>query len=197
MKNKIFFSLLTVIMVLCGMECSAKTYFLAWKNGQYTIFEKPDSITFLDTTIKLDTVVIDPSIIGGQSLNVNNDCPEKTWQKVYQNDENGNTVSGSKQALIAATLLGMEVKVAIVYPNNPGQTYLTPAENVWIRDGEVTIQNASQISVRDDLTIQSDPYYWIVMLNTKGVINTSRWALGEHRSKGNGEDHVRVTWFVR
>lgn len=121
----------------------------------------------------------------------------QTWKMVYQNDENGETVLGDKQDLIQAALDGKDIRVAIVYPNIPGQIYTVPAENVWVRDGEVTIQNASQISVRNDLTVQSDPYHWIIMLNTQGKLNASRWLLGEHSSNGDSEDYVIATWYVR
>lgn len=121
----------------------------------------------------------------------------KPWKKVYQNDENGKGIYGSKELLIKSIEKGKDVKVMLVFPAVHGQEFYTYAENIWIKNGEVTIQNASQISVTEDYKIQSDAYHWIIMINTKGEIQMSRWRLGEHSNKGDNSGKVSVSWFVR
>ena len=120
----------------------------------------------------------------------------QSWEKVYQNDANGNPMFGSKEALIKAVRDGKDVKIMILTPV-VNQEYYTPAENVWIKNGEVTIQNAQSVSVGNDLNILPDAYNFIIMVNTMGVRHMSRWSLGEHKNKGNSSDRVNVTWFVR
>jgi uncharacterized protein YlzI (FlbEa/FlbD family) len=118
----------------------------------------------------------------------------QSWEKIYQNDENGKPLFGNKHALIEAIKAGKDVKIMMM---NGDFEYYTPAENIWIKDGTVTIQNTQQVAVKDDLTIQSDAYNWIIMVNTNGVRHMSRWRLGEHTNKGDNKDKVNVTWFVR
>lgn len=118
----------------------------------------------------------------------------QSWEKVYQNDENGKPLFGDKVALIEAIRSGKDVKIMV---KNGNFEYYTPAENIWIKNGTVTIQNAQQVAVNEDLTIQSDAYNWIIMVNTNGVRHMSRWRLGEHTNKGDNRDKVNVTWFVR
>lgn len=121
----------------------------------------------------------------------------QTWKKVYANDENGKPLMGDKQELIRAIEEGAEVRVMLVYPNVPNQEYFTPAENIWVKNGEVTIQNISQVSVNDDYTFQYDPYYWMIMVNTQGELEATRWLVGEHTTKGRNKQKASVTWFVR
>lgn len=121
----------------------------------------------------------------------------QSWKKVYANDENGMAVMGSKKKLIKAIEEGAEVRVMLVYPSHPGQEYFTPAENIWVKNGEVTIQNISQVSVNDDYTFQYDPYYWMIMVNTQGELEATRWLVGEHTTKGRNKQKASVTWFVR
>ena len=118
----------------------------------------------------------------------------QSWEKIYQNDENGQSLYGHKSDLIAAIRSGKDVKIMT---KNGEHEYYTPAENIWIKNDVVTIQNAQQVSVRDNLTIQSDAYNWIIMVNTEGVRHMSRWRLGDHSNKGDNFDKVNVTWFVR
>lgn len=119
----------------------------------------------------------------------------QSWQMIYKNDKNGDPLFGQKEDLIKAIREGKDVKIMT---ESPGQEYFTPAENIWIRNGVVTIQNAQQVSVDgNSMTIQKDAYNWIIMVNTEGVRQMSRWRLGEHTNKGDNSDRVNVTWFVR
>lgn len=58
------------------------------------------------------------------------------WKFVYENDSNGNEVSGSKKQLIKAINNGSSVKALIVYEE--GERVTSIQENVvFIRYGEV------------------------------------------------------------
>ena len=60
----------------------------------------------------------------------------QSWEKVYQNDENGKSLFGDKVALIEAIRSGKDVKIMV---KNENFEYYTPAENIWIKNGTVTI----------------------------------------------------------
>lgn len=107
----------------------------------------------------------------------------QTWKQVYANGENGNPLMGDKQELIRAIEEGAELRVMLVYPNVPNQEYFTPSGNIWIKYGKVTIQNISQVSVNDNnYAFPQGPYYWMIMVNTQGELQTTRLLVGEHTS---------------
>jgi len=120
-----------------------------------------------------------------------------TWKLVYENDQNGKTVNGDIHFLIDAILEGKEVRV-LTY--NDEQIYLTDAENIWVRNGIVFIQNSSNISASftgDNLFFIDDTYHWYFTLNSEGKRNMSRWLVGEHTLKKNSSDKVAIKWFIR
>lgn len=119
------------------------------------------------------------------------------WKQVYENDYNGKALSGSKTALIKAIRKGKEVRLRLQYDGYPNQEYFTPAENIWVRGDEVTIQNMTQVSVHPDLSFQSDAYRWVIMVNTNGLMLMTRWLLGEHTNKGTNSQRAHVTWYVK
>lgn len=89
-----------------------------------------------------------------------------SWNKVYENDENGNRTSGNFQDLLKAIRQGNEVRMLITFAELPKQEYFTPAENIWIRGGKtVYAQNISHVSVTSeadgDLRFQDDSFYWM------------------------------------
>jgi len=123
-----------------------------------------------------------------------------SWTKVFANDEVGKVVFGDINTLINAIRQGQEVRMLLKFPDSPRQEYFTPAENLWIRGNVVYAQNVTHVSVKDepngDIVFQDDPYYWMIIVNTKGEIDMTRWLVGEHTSKGHTQGKVAVTWFV-
>ncbi len=120
-----------------------------------------------------------------------------TWKLVYENDPEGNTINGDIDSLINAVQNGKELRV---FTYTVEQQYITDAENIWIRNGIVYMQNSSNIGVSfkgERLFVQDDAYHWYFTINTKGERNMSRWLVGEHAPKGDNSDRIAVKWFVR
>lgn len=88
----------------------------------------------------------------------------------------------------------------IKFPEVPGQEYFTPAENLWIRGNAVYAQNVTHVSItvdnHGDVWFKDTAYYWMMIVNTKGSIDATRWFVGEHKSAGRTRGKVAITWFV-
>ena len=122
-----------------------------------------------------------------------------SWKLVYENNKDGEVITGSVDDLIEAIKNGKELRV-VTYNDEKQTAYATIAENIWINNGMVYFQNTSHISVEykgDDLNFQNNAYHWYIIINTKGVRNMSRWYVGEHTPKGNSSDRVAAKWFVK
>ncbi len=120
------------------------------------------------------------------------------WQLVYENNKDGKAVNSDIKQLIEAIKNGKEVRVVTL----AGDNYTTAfnAENIWIKNGIVYIQNTQHISVKfkeDKLLVKKDAYHWYVILSSKGDRTMSRWSVGAHLSRGNNQDKVALRWFVK
>ena len=97
-----------------------------------------------------------------------------SWELVYAHDANGNKVSGDKNLL-------------------------TDAQCLWVRHGNVYAQNTSHVSVQfhgDVLKFKDDAYWWMIVADTNGNIDMSRWSVGQHTAKGHTSDRWAMKWFV-
>ncbi|MBN1186063.1 MAG: hypothetical protein JXB49_27525 [Bacteroidales bacterium] len=122
-----------------------------------------------------------------------------SWQLVYENNNEGEVINGSVADLIEAIKKGKELRV-VTYNDEKQTGYATIAENIWIKNGIVYMQNTTQISVQyngDDLNFQDNAFHWYIIINTNGIRNMSRWYVGEHTPRGNDSDRVAAKWFVK
>ena len=86
----------------------------------------------------------------------------QSWEKVYQNDENGKPLFGDKVALIEAIRSGKDVKIMV---KNGNFEYYTPAENIWIKNGTVTIVSNEELQEVEGWELSEDK----LKLNLKQV----------------------------
>lgn len=130
-----------------------------------------------------------------------------SWTRIYANDESGTPIFGTLHALLTAVREGKEVRMQLQFAERdkrderPKQEYFTPAENLWIRNGHLYAQNVTHVSVTlsqpdQDIVFQDDAFYWMIIANTKGQLDQTRWLVGEHTSRGRSQTRVAVTWFV-
>jgi hypothetical protein len=65
-----------------------------------------------------------------------------SWKFVYENDKEGHVVRGDINSLIDAVTQGKEVRV-MIFNEDSENLYITEAENIWVRNNIVHIQNTS------------------------------------------------------
>lgn len=122
-----------------------------------------------------------------------------SWTKVYENDAQGAATFGTIQALMDAIRQGNEVRMRIRYPNVADQEFFLPAESLWIRHGNVYAQNTSLVSASfadTDLLFQEEAYLGFIIASTTGLLDQSRWLVGEHTSRGHTRIRASVTWYA-
>lgn len=121
-----------------------------------------------------------------------------TVKLAYQNDKNGNRVTGSKEALISAISAGASLRICVISDDEAGHlTAFTPSL-VIVRRGHVFAQN---ISIGGDWKIDDteildfvQPIIHIAQnYSTSGrVVNIFTTATGENRSVYN----YALQWYV-
>ena len=119
-----------------------------------------------------------------------------SWELAYAHDANGNKLSGDKHLLIESVKTGQPVRVLISYSDHD---YVTDAQCLWVKDGNVYAQNTSHVSVEFQgavLKFQNDAYWWMIVADTNGYIDMSRWKLGAHTPKDHTSDRCAMKWFV-
>ena len=119
-----------------------------------------------------------------------------SWELAYAHDANGNRISGDKNLLINSVRDGQPVRVVIDYGD---QDYATDAQCLWVRNGNVYAQNTSHVSVEfkgDVLKVQDDAYWWMIVVDTNGNIDMSRWSVGAHTDRGHSADRKAIRWFT-
>lgn len=121
-----------------------------------------------------------------------------SWQLLYAHDCGGEPTAGDLNLLIEAIRNGHRVRMLIEFKHK-NQEYITEAENIWIKNNTVFAQNTSLVSVsfhRDKLSFHEDSYHCMMVVSTKGDLDTIRWSVGEHKKRGHTQDKVAVKWFV-
>lgn len=130
-----------------------------------------------------------------------------TYQLVYKNDKQGNTVSGSKEALINAIRLGASVKIGW---GSQGETRTIEhlSEPIWIaipNEEEVIAYLDPQVFARldwNDLTATysdslSATTEWRVAITTNGEFDAIWYDRKEHRiTRRVPQKHV-MSWYVK
>ncbi len=127
---------------------------------------------------------------GSQLTNINR------WSLAYAHNANGDQTAGNFNDLINAVQNGSQVRILI---DGNDQQYATDAENIWIKNGIVYVQNTSHVSIafdEDVLRFQDNSYWWMIIVSTKGDRDMIRWNVGEHTPRGHTNDKVAVKWFI-
>ena len=117
----------------------------------------------------------------------------------YENDANGNTVSGDKDTLIAAIMSGRSIRVLIVYDDATRVTAID-ASAVFVRYGEVFAQvswaSASwQPPNRDQMTYLEPHSEYMVILSTTGYASRRKLTFPE-ASTADKTNHYGVKWYL-
>lgn len=119
-----------------------------------------------------------------------------SWELAYSHDANGNMLAGDKKLLIDSALNGQPIRFLIDYKEHQ---YATDAQCLWVKNGNVYAQNTSHVSVQfqgSALKFQNDAYWWMIVADTNGFLDMSRWNVGEHKDRGHTRDRHPMKWFV-
>ncbi|HIC88574.1 MAG TPA: hypothetical protein EYP04_04130 [Anaerolineae bacterium] len=77
-----------------------------------------------------------------------------------------------------------------------------PCETVWLGDDgrSVHCQNSALISAgfdeNGDLRYEDDAYHVFTIFNTSGLVDISRWNVGEQVDRGHTSERHELTWYV-
>ncbi|XP_067651658.1 uncharacterized protein [Haliotis asinina] len=113
------------------------------------------------------------------------------WRYVYANDENGNEVGGSLDALIEAVEDGHRVKA--LFGN-----YSAELDNFRILGGHVSGQIVSFLEKNGTLELNTNVTWAFRILNTDGTVNTFRVLVGEAADGPGGDttERMPIAWYV-
>lgn len=123
------------------------------------------------------------------------------WQLAYAHDKSGKRTAGNLNTLIKAVKNGAEVRLVVPDEYNHAE-FITQADNVWVRDGNVYAQTTPMVSSvwrGDQLVFVNDSFYWMFNFSTTGARDVIKWQVGEHKLGPNGQENDRsgASWFVR
>ena len=122
-----------------------------------------------------------------------------SWTMLYAHNYDGEKTSGELNLLINAIRNGHQVRIVIKHQDGDYE-YATYAENLWIRNSIVFAQNTSAVSSSfsgNRLRFHEDCCHWLIIVNTKGEMEMSRWNLGEHKKREEAIcQKVAVMWFA-
>jgi hypothetical protein len=119
-----------------------------------------------------------------------------SWELAYAHDANGNRLAGDKALLAESVRNGQPVRFLIEYGDH---VYVTDAQCLWVKSGTVYAQNTSHVSVDFQgalLKFQNDAYWWMIVADTSGNIDMSRWLVGAHTPKNPNSERRPMKWFV-
>lgn len=111
------------------------------------------------------------------------------WTLAYKHDRNGANIKGSKDYLKSAILNGHRVKVI-------RSRYSIEADNVQIKNGEVSAQLLGQVSKASIQKFQDNAYWHWQHVSTTGDVNTVRYNVGSKTNRGNDDSKVEVSWYI-
>ncbi|KAK3596743.1 hypothetical protein CHS0354_036367 [Potamilus streckersoni] len=117
------------------------------------------------------------------------------WLKILENDEFGLIVTGSKEDLVKAVLVGAQVRVYV-----PEWGYLTSLQNLHTITNEICGQAVFHISKFAYDRFLSNAYWYFLNLCSTGNVHASRWMVGEHTQlhvKPETKYNLGMQWFVR
>ncbi|VDI07857.1 Hypothetical predicted protein [Mytilus galloprovincialis] len=114
---------------------------------------------------------------------------DSCWQLAYSHDGNGVPMDGSLDLLKAGILSGHRVRI-VVGP------YSIEADNLLIKDGQVSAQLLGHVSKKDVDVFQEDVYWFWQHVATTGEVETIRPFVGDIKYKGMSGGRHSVKWFM-
>lgn len=111
------------------------------------------------------------------------------WSLAYEHNEHGQSIDGSVDYLRSAILSGKRVR--LLYHSG----YLIEADELIIRNGHVTAQVLGHVS-NSGKTFHSDAYWYWENVATTGDVETIRYNIGSHTSRGKTNYRQRIKWFI-
>ncbi|CAC5361159.1 unnamed protein product [Mytilus coruscus] len=111
------------------------------------------------------------------------------WSLAYEHNEHGQSIDGSVDYLRSAILSGKRVR--LLYHSG----YLIEADELIIRNGHVTAQVLGHVS-NSGKTFHSDAYWYWENVATTGDVETIRYDIGSHTSRGKTNYRQRIKWFI-
>ncbi|CAG2184451.1 unnamed protein product [Mytilus edulis] len=111
------------------------------------------------------------------------------WSLAYEHDEHGESIDGSLDYLRSAILNGKRVRL------HYHSGYLIEADELIIRNGHVTAQVLGHVS-NSGKTFHSDAYWYWENVATTGAVETVRYNIGSHTSRGKTNYRQRIKWFI-
>jgi hypothetical protein len=117
------------------------------------------------------------------------------WVLAYENDKDGNTVSGNVESLIAAVRNGADIKVG-------SSDVFFKCNYTYIRDNSVICMNTEHVSQNglddNNLGFYPNSNYVFYMVKTTGVKASSGWFVGGGSSNvTTNRSREAIKWFVR
>ncbi|CAC5385108.1 unnamed protein product [Mytilus coruscus] len=114
---------------------------------------------------------------------------DSCWQLAYSHDGNGVPIDGSLDLLKAGILSGHRVRI-VVGP------YSIEADNLLIKDGQVSAQLLGHVSKKDVDVFQDTVYWFWQHVATTGEVETIRPFIGDNKYKGMSGGRHSVKWFM-
>lgn len=111
------------------------------------------------------------------------------WTLAYQHDKNGNNIKGSLDYLKSAILNGHRVKLI-------RNRYSIEADNVQIKNGNVSAQLLGHVSKASIQKFQDNAYWYWQHVSTTGDVNTVRYNVGSTTNRGNDDSTSEVSWYI-
>ena len=145
-----------------------------------------------------------------------------TWSLAYAHDEYGTCTEGCMTDLIDAVLSGQPVRFLLCIDD---YKYVTDAQCLWVWHDNVYAQNTSHVSMdffrksrgniqpvfpnayadtnqeADSdaefvLRFQDASYWWMLIADTHGNLDMTRWSLGSHEARGHDQQRIPIKWFT-
>ena len=171
-----------------------------WRLGQIKLgeeFDFPTRVFWLLTTWSTTGTIPTSQWYVGQHISLNtfqdfgsmewlvDDC----WTQVYSHDTFGRGIYGSLDLLVESVLAGKRVRVKI-------NSYITEADNLYVRNGQVSAQLLGQYSKNAAYEFPTDVYWVWQIASTTGDVETVRYNIGSTVNKMTSNDKESITWFV-
>ncbi|MGI9471894.1 MAG: hypothetical protein ACR2NZ_10200 [Rubripirellula sp.] len=143
------------------------------------------------------------------------------WTLAYAHDENGQRTEGEKADLIDAVRNGLPVRFLQCWEDD--MQYVADAQWLFVWKDNVYAQNTSHLSIDSFqatpegarpvfpssvaceppapdgeflIRFQDKSYWWMVLADTQGNLDMTRYLIGTHVPKCHDQRRVAMKWFV-
>lgn len=111
------------------------------------------------------------------------------WTQVYSHDTFGRGINGSLDLLVESVLAGKRVRVKI-------NSYITEADNLYLKNGQVSAQLLGQFSKTSAYNFPTNVNWIWQIASTTGDVETVRYDIGSTINRSSSNDEESITWFV-